>query len=88
LGSVYKGRISVSPLIRTAGIHGNPNGCTAFQCINLETTLRNLQQIAMTPNIMISNTREINRSLPSRITITAVLGTFEKRFSLSNFRHF
>lgn len=69
MGSVYRGGVSVSPIIGTARIHGNPNGCTAFQCINMETTLRNLQQIAMKPNVMISNTREINRSLPGRIAL-------------------
>lgn len=79
MGSIYNGRISVSPVIGTARTHGNPNGCTAFQRINMETTLRNLKQIAMTPNVMISNTREINRSLPGRIAIDCgSWGTWEE----------
>lgn len=69
MGSICNGKISVSPIIGTEKIHGNPNGCSAFQCINVETTWRSLQQIAMTPKFTLNNTREINRSIRSKIAI-------------------
>lgn len=32
------GKISVSPVIWTATVHGNPNGCKAFCRVNTKTT--------------------------------------------------